>query len=494
MTSTGPRSEAGAGRPRIYSSSEQALLGRSTAKTIRLRAKELAELSSGSIEVDVDSFVELPTPPPIPDEVESPDIGPASPHPWLADEGEIARGGMGRIHRIRHRPLGRHAVMKVLEPSKNRKAISEHRFVEEAQITGQLDHPNIPPVHDLWLAPDGTYRFSMKLVEGRTLTDLLLARPPRRRRDVHWEQLLDILLKSCDAVAFAHNRGVIHRDIKPDNIMVGGYGQVWVMDWGLAALLPTKLGEDDAVAVTRDIINEPLDPPDTILGTPAFMAPEQARGEIDKLDERTDVYLLGATLYAMLAHKPPHIGPGMTSVVRAQRGEVDPLDTESGHLPPELCRIALKALSASMDDRYPTVEALRQDLAQAQRRGLWYRSQSFPEGTLIVREGEQADSAYTIVEGACEVFRVESGERVVLRRLGPGDTFGETAIFTRQTRTASVQVVDGELVATVISREAFERALGDSWLRPFVMALASRFTDLDAQAAELRAQQSVSGD
>ncbi|MCK5797952.1 MAG: protein kinase [Deltaproteobacteria bacterium] len=444
-----------------------------------------------SVDVSMESFVALPgsspppTPPPLPL-----DTGAPSKHAWIEDQGEIARGGMGRIHRVRHAPLRHLAVMKVLDPGKTHTQTHQRRFLEEAQITGQLDHPNIPPVHDLWLAEDGTLRFTMKLVEGRTLSEILRARPPSHRQDRQWEQLLDILLKTCDAVAFAHSRGVIHRDLKPDNIMIGSHGQVWVMDWGLATLLPSKVGETGCVTVLRDIVADPLDPPETILGTPAYMAPEQAWGRIDEIDERTDIYLLGATLYATLANKPPHVGKNMADAVRrGQGGEVDELDAERRGLPPELCRIALRALSTNPKDRYESVDELRDELAQTMRRGLWYRTATFLQGALVVRQGDPADAAYTIIDGSCEVFRTEEGQRISLRRMGPGETFGETAIFTQKTRTASVEVVDGEMTATVISRGAFDRALGDSWLRPFVLALASRFQELDDREALKRAQE-----
>ena len=467
--------------------SDGSLLQQATAQSIRLRVEDLMAVEEAEMSVSIDMSFDRPrdTPP-------APPLAhaEASSHSWIEDLGEMARGGMGSIHRVRHKPLRRLAVMKVLEVGKGTDQTRQRRFLEEAQITGQLDHPNIPPVHDLWVAPDGTQRFAMKMVQGHTLSDLLRARPPARRRDRDWEQLLDILLKACDAVAFAHSRGVVHRDLKPDNIMVGSHGQVWVMDWGLAALLPAKVGVEGSVTVSRDIIAEPLDGPDTILGTPSYMAPEQALGRIAMVDERTDVYLLGATLYAMLTSRPPHVGKNLAdSVRRGQRGEVD--DIPPAAVPPELCRIARKALQTSREERYASVDQLRDDLTQARRRGLWFRSETFPEGTLVVRQGDPADSAYTIIKGSCEVFRSDGGQRIVLRRLGPGDTFGETAIFTRQPRTASVEVVEGEMTATVVSREAFERALGDSLLRPFVRALADRFRELDERAVQQLVSESV---
>src|SRR5579862_1492985 len=161
-----------------------------------------------------------------------PNARPPQPRPQvrLRDEGEIARGGMGSIRRIYDNELRRPLARKVIDPRLGADPYSAQRFIDEARITGMLDHPNIVPIHEL-AADDRTQAsYTMKLVEGQTLTALIAAQ--KTRRDL--EHILQCVIKVCDALAFAHSRGVIHRDLKPDNIMVGSFGQVYVMDWGLA--------------------------------------------------------------------------------------------------------------------------------------------------------------------------------------------------------------------------------------------------------------------
>jgi serine/threonine-protein kinase len=328
----------------------------------------------------------------------------------------------------------------------------------------------------------------MKLVRGRTLSQILTEQPPGQRSDQQLERLLQVFIKVCDAVSFAHSRGVIHRDLKPDNVMVGTHGQVYVMDWGCALLRPPAPGADELV-VARDRSTQSLDPPGCAVGTCAYMAPEQARACPEEIDERTDVYLLGGILYEILTAQPPHRGKSaIHSVVLAQKGEIDDPQTVAAgfKVPPGLSQIAMHALAPVPSGRHQTVEQLKEDVERSLRHGWWFATVTFPAGSLIVREGDAADSAYIITRGTCEAFRQKGDERLVLRRMGAGEAFGETAIFTAQPRSASVAAVD-EVVALVVTRDALERAIGtDSWVGAFVRALAERFHEVDARLAKLR--------
>ncbi|HEX4462148.1 MAG TPA: serine/threonine-protein kinase, partial [Polyangia bacterium] len=229
----------------------------------------------------------------------------------LRDEGEIARGGMGSIRRLYDTELLRHIAMKVLDNELAMQPESKERFLDEARITGQLDHPNIVPVHELVLDARGVPSyFTMKLVDGETLTRLIAAQ--KTQRDL--ERLLEILVKVCDAMAFAHSRGIIHRDLKPDNIMVGSFGQVYVMDWGCAHVSDTE----------RSAIARRADPEGTVIGTVQYMAPEQAWGQIQKIDQRTDVFAIGGILYKMLTGSPPYPGPIPEALPLAQQRRLKP--------------------------------------------------------------------------------------------------------------------------------------------------------------------------
>ncbi|HEY3354474.1 MAG TPA: protein kinase, partial [Polyangia bacterium] len=426
-------------------------------------------------------------PPPVPAAARAASGPRAILRPWLSVGRELGRGGMSRVCRGRDQNLGREAAVKVLDAAVADQPGARERFIEEARITAQLDHPNIPAVHDLWTNERGELCFTMKLVRGRTLSEILAERAPGERTDGELERLLQILLKVCDAVSFAHSRGVIHRDLKPDNVMVGSHGQVYVMDWGCALVGPAVPSADHPpVTVARDPAARSLDPPGCAIGTCSYMAPEQARARPEDIDARTDVYLLGGILYEILTGQPPHRGTNVfDSLLRGQRGEVPDPQALAGPvpLPPELCRIATRALHRDREGRYPSVDLLKADLERSLRNGWWFATATFAAGDLIVREGDEGDAACIITRGRCEAFRLEDGRRVVLRSMGPGEAFGETAIFTAKPRSASVAAVE-DVTVIIVTRDALERAIGtDSWVGAFVRALAERFRDVDARLA-----------
>jgi tetratricopeptide (TPR) repeat protein len=251
--------------------------------------------------------------------------GPRAPAPesWPAIPGyEIAgvlgRGGMGVVLQGRDPELRRDLAVKVLLAGHRDDPAVEQRFIEEAQIGGQLQHPGVVPVYALGRSPDGRPYFTMKLVKGRTLAELLRERAAPAQE---LPRFLGIFRQVCQTLAYAHSQGVIHRDLKPANVMVGAFGEVQVMDWGLAKVLgaaaspepttPTQCSRD-----IRTVRSEGANPASTspaqtqlgsVMGTPSHMAPEQARGDVDQIDERTDVFGLGAILCEILTDLPPYV-------------------------------------------------------------------------------------------------------------------------------------------------------------------------------------------
>ena len=399
------------------------------------------------------------------------------------DLGLVARGGMGSVHRALDRLLGRHVAVKLLHESISDRPDLVRRFVLEAQITGALEHPNIVPVHLLGKGSDGLPCFSMKLVEGRTLRAEIQDEAGLPWPSGRLDDLVQVLLKVCDAVAFAHSRGVVHCDIKPENIMVGEFGQVYLMDWGVARVInATAFGRDDVLPPER--LDEDGSPRAQIYGTPAYMAPEQAIGLHDAVDERTDVYLLGAVLYEMLTGKAPHRGESIMAIVwEAASGTVEAPRERVPHLelPEGLCRTAMKALSSRPDDRYQRVMDFRTELERHLRGLDRFPRAHFAPGTRVVTEGEPGEAAYIIVAGRCEVFREVDGRRVSLRVLGPGEVFGETAVFTEKPRTASVDAIE-ELTVMRVTRELLMEQIGlFSHAGAFVRTLAERFRQVDAR-------------
>jgi eukaryotic-like serine/threonine-protein kinase len=363
------------------------------------------------------------------------------------DRGRIARGGMGTVRRVWDGLVGRDVAVKIAEPEKRA------QLIEEVRVAARLDHPNVVPVHELGVDARGRPWFTMKLVAGQTLEAIARAPlTPDESRHERLHRLLDVLLRVSDAIAFAHSRDVFHCDLKPDNVMVGAFGQVYVMDWGIAR----RRGGDRSAAQTS--------------GTAGYMAPEQTHAEAP-IDERTDVYGLGGLLYFVLTRDFPH--PGETLEERfasARAGVVTPLGRR---LPPALCAIAMRALAADPAHRYPDVAAFKRDVERAMRAGVWLEARTYAAGDTVVRQGEEGDEAYVILAGACEA-RV--GERVVAR-MEAGDTFGELSLLTGEPRAADV-VATAPLQVQVVSRDTLEDAAeAGGWVGLMLKSLARRLRE-----------------
>jgi serine/threonine protein kinase/formylglycine-generating enzyme required for sulfatase activity len=271
----------------------------------------------------------------------------------------IAQGGMGYVIEAIDQNIGRVVAMKQLQTRHESNPGLQLRFVEEAQITGQLQHPNIVPVYELGVRAGGALFFTMKRVEGRTLREVikgLRGREPDYEAAFGRIRLLQAFQQVNMAIAYAHSRGVIHRDLKPSNIMFGDYGEVLVMDWGLAKI--TGPGRGDAVHSHRQELKRWSTKHGDVIGTPGYMAPELALGQVDDVDVRVDVYSLGAILYEILALRPPYGGVDGKSVVRKMlTTRVTPPSKRapSRDIPRELEEVCLRCLAKERDQRFSSV-------------------------------------------------------------------------------------------------------------------------------------------
>ncbi len=285
---------------------------------------------------------------------------------------EIARGGMGKVLEVEDTELRRSVALKVLRKELLGRTDIVERFLEEAQITGQLEHPNIVPVHEMGVDGAGNLYFTMKFVEGMSLAEVLLRlREGNRdtRREYPLMRLLDVFIKICEGLSFAHNRGVIHRDLKPANIMVGRFGEVQVMDWGVAKVVGRQFynSVDDSGIVLTDRLdaNSVHTMMGAIIGTPSYMAPEQARGAVGEIDQRSDIFSLGVILYEILSLRSPWTGKSYDEVLEQVR-EMTPVKPNERNpdveVPSELERLALRCLEKDPEERIQTVKELAENV------------------------------------------------------------------------------------------------------------------------------------
>jgi len=322
---------------------------------------------------------------------------------------EIAHGGMGVILRSLDKDIRRQVAMKVIlskEPVKPKKL---ERFIEEAQITGQLEHPNIVPVHELGVDNDGKIYFTMKMVQGLSLAEifnLLEKGESKAIKKYPISTLLNIFQKICDGISFAHSKNVIHRDLKPANIMVGEFGEVLVMDWGMAKVLGREdISSSRMISTLREETEMQLTQDGIVIGTPSYMPPEQALGKTEKIDHQSDIYSLGAIIYKMLTFKTPFSGHNIREIIKkVTSGDlVAPHErTPERKIPAELSAICMKAMHTKKGNRYFSVKDLSRDISlYLENRQVSVKKDSFKEALVkLIKRNKQASitiAAATVV-------------------------------------------------------------------------------------------------
>ena len=295
-------------------------------------------------------------------------------------EGELGKGGMGVVYSAWQTSIDRQVAVKMLQPRLSGDRDQVQKFLAEAVVTGDLDHPNIVPIYDLGTNEDGHAFYAMKRVEGTRWKDTI------RTNSLH--ENLDILMKVSDAIAMAHSRGVIHRDLKPENVMIGGFGEVLVMDWGLALTTDSfqKVGG----------IRQSASRESTPVGTPVYMAPEMASGQVTRVSAQSDIYLLGAILFEILTGMGPHPGrSAMKCLLAALRNEI----VETPHTG-ELMDVARRAMATNPEERYETVGAFQAAVRECQE-----HSESITLADKAEQNLQQARDASSRSDDAYELFQ-----------------------------------------------------------------------------------------
>ncbi len=378
---------------------------------------------------------------------------------------EIARGGMGAVFRIADPVLQRELAMKVVLGNRDGDAPPQRlrRFLREARVTAQLSHPGVVSVHELNSDEEGRFYFTMVKVEGKEFRDVMrLARDGSQGWDRN--RLLEILLRVCDTLEYAHARGVVHRDVKPSNIMVGQFGEVYMMDWGLARILADK--EDEPI---HDILSDSLPssvPGSTVItrdgavvGTPSYMSPEQANPEGDEIGAWTDVYAIGAILYEILTGRPPYRTgdvplPGHKVLRLLKKGPPQDLQEMTANVPDDLAEICRSAMQRDIAQRPQSggeVSKMLRDVLKTREQAA--------EQTRQARE--HAERSRTVTRFLTDLFLYEAGENPSLHRISGHELLDRGAQdllegMSEQPQTRATLL--GTLASIMLDTGAAERA------------------------------------
>lgn len=402
----------------------------------------------------------------------------------------IEEGGFGEVVEAFDTNLNRRAALKRLKAHLVKTPRERRALIKEAQIMAQLTHQCILPVFELGMER-GKLFFTMQRIYGETLTEKA-AKYFKKRDDKKLRGLLEAFIKTCDAVAFAHSRGILHGDIKPDNIMIGEFGEVYLVDWGSAKLKDeTKLTRQEQRKqglFGRRRYDEEEDE-EMVSGTLQYMPVELAKGQ--PYDERSDIFCLGGVLYYILTQRPPFVADSRAELIlQIREAEIeDPRRITSHLVYPRLGDIAMKALSESPAKRFQTVSALKKAVT-AFLHGDWnFEKRTFKTGSVIARQGDPGDCAYIVESGQCAVFRDEDGVEVFLRHLTVNDVFGEKALFTEKPRTSTV-IAETDVTVMVVKKEIFDDHFKDDiglgyWVGLFLKALSDRFLEKEQRLSDL---------
>ncbi len=378
-----------------------------------------------------------------------PDVANRPPEPitegTLEDLGTIGHGGMAEVRRVRDTALNRIMAMKVIHAP-----LLEHpswisRFIEEAQATAQLQHPGIIPIHQIGQLPDGRHYFTMPEVRGRTLREVI-ARHFSGSGDWNTRGLIGAFRQICEAVAYAHARGVVHRDLKPANIMIGDYGEVFVLDWGIAKILGGLTGDEVPVVTARSRTAAHVTQLGVVAGTPSYMPPEQATRGVRDVDERADVYALGAILYELMSGKPPFDGEDEDEVLEKVRTTKPP--TPRG--PDELVEICLKAMERDPANRYADADGLAADI------NAWLDGARHRENALdLIRRAEEVQSEGMSLSAQAVGLRIRADAALALipETATEGDKAEAWGLLDRATQ------LDNEAARCEVQREQLLNAV-----------------------------------
>lgn len=393
--------------------------------------------------------------------------------------GFLGKGRTADISTAFDSRLGRIVALKQLRQQQEDNPESGSAFLTETKLISYLDHPGVVSIYDSFILDEDNPCYTMKLIAGNNLAWDLSTKTRG--------QLLSVFIKLCETLAFVHDKGVVHLDLNPENIMLGEYGEVFINDWGNARIFDPRPYHE-----YMKLVKDAPPPPDDAFAqssshTPLYMSPEQTSGDRTALTPSSDVFSMGIILYQMMTGRLPFYSEDLT-ILAQQICQLNPpaMHEVSPEIPWNLSQICSKMLAKDPFDRYHSFHEVLIDIDKFQNSGQAFAMRTFATGDILIREGDPGDYAFTILSGSVEVSRMIDGEKKVLATLGKDETIGELAIFTRETRTATCTALEPNTVIRIMDRASVEKELQklSPWVENMITGLSRRFMDLSDTLAK----------
>lgn len=402
---------------------------------------------------------------------------------------DLGTGGLARITSAFDVHLNRVVAAKKLKENSVDNMHLVKAFINEAKLISYLDHPGVVPVYDIFVDEKGELCYTMKVLGGRSLCQFLEEEIDESQATERLVQSLEILSRICETMASVHNKGVLHLDLKPENIMLGGYGQVMIVDWGNAYLFNREEYENSLRRYTEktDLARFESESNEFVLGTPTFMSPEQTQLTRDHLTPASDVFSVGTIFYQMLTGILPFDAPDANESMELVRLYEPRAPHEiNGDVPKRLSQICMAMLCKERNERYRGFDEVLADLNEFRNAGITFLNRTFGTGEVIFREGDDGNYSLTVLSGRVEISKIVDGKPKVLAILGKGEVLGELAIISKQPRTASAKALE-PTSARIMLRESIEQELEklSPWVGKMVDSLCTRFIDLNDRLARL---------
>lgn len=402
-------------------------------------------------------------------------------------EGTLGRGGIGKVEQHFDKTLQRLVAVKSLHENLKDNPKQLRSLLNEARLTAYLQHPGIVPVYDASIDEEYNLSYSMQMIEGDELTSLLET-AQMRGSYLPIATVLSIFTKVCETLAYVHDKGVLHLDLKPDNIMLGAYGEVQIVDWGNAQLFAPEsylrflrsFGYEERIDTFKHEEG-------VVSGTPPYMPLEQFTSPRDELTPASDIFALGVILYYMLTHKHPFPFEGDVATYFEALKEATPKPPKSlrGDLPQSLDSICMKMLHKEPSERFKSANELLSALKSFSDTGAAFATKTYKHGEVIFRQGETGDYAFLILSGYVEIYAEIDGERKFLSTRGEGDVVGELAVFTKEPRAASVKAIVPTTIK-ILKEKEIELELNNlsPWVGQIIHSLSIKFRDFTQRYAE----------